>query len=114
MSAAPVLDRPRPALLDYESIVNGGALVGKAKVRHQGLEIADIGIFQKDGRTWAQLPAEPLRDYQTGQILKDERGKTRYRSSLRWQTRDLQDRFSKTLIALIEAAHPGALDGAPP
>ena len=110
MTAA-VVDRPRMALLDWERI-DSGSLVGKAKVRlPNGLEIAEIRIFHKDGRAWTQLPSEPLRDYTTGQPLKDEHGKLKYRSPLRWSTKDLQVRFSETLIALIESAHPEFLDG---
>jgi hypothetical protein len=96
---------PRAILLDFTPLV-AGALVGRARVRlPSGLEIADIGIFRKDGRAWAQLPAEPMRN-QHGEVLKDDRGKVRYRSSLKWQTKDLQDRFSATLLALVAAAHP--------
>jgi hypothetical protein len=101
-------DRPRMRLLGWERI-DKGALIGRAHIRlPSGLEIADVGIFQKDGRRWAQLPAEAMRD-RTGELLKDERGKTRYRSALKWQTRDLQERFSFALIELIEAER-GAFD----
>jgi hypothetical protein len=98
-------------LLGWEPI-NRGALLGRAKVRLPcQLEIGDIGLFMKDGRRWAQLPAEPVRDAD-GQVLKDERGKPRYRSPMRWASRELQERFSAALIALVEAAH-GPLGGSP-
>jgi hypothetical protein len=91
-------------LLGWESF-RKGALIGRAKVRLPSqLEIIDIGIFGRDGRRWAQLPAEPIRDVD-GQVLKDERGKTRYRSALRWASRDLQERFSEALIHLVEVEH---------
>ena len=97
------------ALLSWEAI-NKGALIGRAKIRLPNqLEIGDIGIFEKDGHRWAQLPAEMLRDA-AGQPIKDERGKPRYRSPLRWATRPLQEAFSAALIELVEAQH-GALDG---
>jgi hypothetical protein len=89
-------------LLSWEP-VNKGALIGRARVRLPNqLEISDIGVFEKDGRRWAQLPAEIMRDA-AGQPLKDERGKPRYRSPLRWATNDLQARFSVALIEMIEA-----------
>src|SRR4051812_49322695 len=92
-------DRPRMRLLGWEP-GGSGALLGRARVRlPNGLEIADIGIFAREGRRWAQLPAEAIRA-PDGQILKDDRGKTRYRSPLRWENRDLQERFSAALIAL--------------
>jgi hypothetical protein len=104
------LERPKSVLLNWTPI-GAGYLVGKATARLPiGLEIADIGVFQKDGRRWAQLPSEPLRDYATGQPLKDDRGKPKYRSSIKWQTRELQERFSAVILALIEAAYPDALD----
>jgi hypothetical protein len=91
-------------LLDWRR-TDKGAQVGRAKVRLPiGLEISDIGIFRKDGRTWATFPAEPQRDA-SGQIIKDSNGKPRYRSPLRWSTRDLQDRFSEAIVALIAAEH---------
>jgi DNA-binding SARP family transcriptional activator len=90
--------------------IDKGALIGRAKVQlPSGLEIADIGIFQKAGSRWAQLPAELLRDAD-GQPLRDDRGKARYRSPLKWSSRDLQERFSDALIGLIEAEH-GPLEG---
>jgi hypothetical protein len=45
-----------------------------------------------------------------GQPLKDERGKARYRSAIKWSSRELQDGFSAALVALIEAEH-GGLNG---
>ena len=94
----------RMQLLDWKPI-RKGALVGRATVLlPSGLQIADIGIFQKHDRSWAQLPSEPMRDA-AGQLLKDDRGKTRYRSPLKWATRELQDGFSSALVGLIEAEH---------
>ena len=91
-------------LLDWKRL-DKGALVGRATVLlPSGLQISDIGIFQKDGQAWSQLPSEAMRDA-SGQILKDERGKARYRSPLKWSTRELQERFSDALIGLIEAEH---------
>ena len=91
-------------LLDWKRI-DKGALVGRATVLlPSGLQISDIGIFRKDGQAWSQLPSEPMRDAD-GQLLKDDRGKTRYRSPLKWSTRELQERFSDTLIKLIESEH---------
>ena len=75
-----------------------------------GLEIADIGIFSKDGRTWSQMPAQQVRDGE-GRPITDGRGKSRYVSSIKWSTRELQDGFSEALIALVLAEHPGAIPG---
>jgi hypothetical protein len=94
----------RMELLTWQR-VDKGVVVGRASVRLPiGLEIADITVFQKDGRTWAGMPAEPVRD-RDGQIMKDDRGKARYRTNIKWETRELADRFGEALVALIEAEH---------
>src|SRR3954451_3782020 len=91
-------------LLDWKRI-DKGFLVGRATVLLPiGLQIGDIGIFRKENEAWSQLPSEAMRDA-AGQPLKDERGKTRYRSPIKWTTKELQERFSAALIALIEAEH---------
>jgi hypothetical protein len=103
------LDRPKMRLLDWKPCVQG-ALLGRAAVLlPNGLVVSDIGIFSKNDRRWAQLPAEMMRDGD-GQPLKDERGKARYRSAIKWSSRELQDGFSAALVALIEAEH-GGLNG---
>jgi hypothetical protein len=94
----------RMQLLEWRR-VDKGALVGRAAVLlPSGLQVSDIGIFRKDDRRWAQLPSELMRDA-GGAVLKDERGKPRYRSPLKWVTRELQERFSETPIALVEQEH---------
>ena len=104
------LQRPTMQLLAWERI-DKGALIGRAAVRLPNqLEIADIAIFTKDGRRWAQMPSEPVRD-RDGQVLKDERGKARYRTPLKWASRSLQERFSAALIDLVEATHGPLGDG---
>jgi hypothetical protein len=81
-----------------------GALLGRATVELNGLIIDSIGIFERDGARWSQLPSEPVRG-SDGAILKDDRGKARYRSALKWRSRDLQDRFSAAVIEAIERRH---------
>ena len=85
--------------------------VGRAKViLPNGLEIADIGIFSKDGRVWCQLPVQQVRGAD-GRPVTDDRGKARYVSSIKWSTRELRDGFSEALIALVRAEHPEATPG---
>jgi len=83
-----------------------GALLGRASVLLScGLKISDIGIFCNHNGRWAKLPSELMRDAD-GRPLKDPvTGKARYRSPLKWSTRELQERFSETLIGLIESEH---------
>jgi hypothetical protein len=101
---APDASRPRMQLLEWKRI-DKGFLRGRASVLPPiGLRISDIGVFEKDDRRWAQLPAEMARDA-NGQVVKDERGKTVYRSQIRWVTKELLDGFSAAVITLIEAEH---------
>jgi hypothetical protein len=45
--------RPRMQLLEWQAI-GKGSLIGRARVRLPNqLEIADIAVFEKDGRRWA-------------------------------------------------------------
>jgi len=103
-------DRPRMKLEGWKRSDKGGSLIGRANVLlPSGLQICDVAVFAKDGRRWAQLPSEAMRDA-AGMVMRDDHGKIRYRSALRWSSRQLQDGFSAALVALIEAEH-GALDG---
>jgi hypothetical protein len=86
-----------------------GALLGRATVEIDRLIISDVAAFSKDGRKWSQLPAEPQRGAD-GAVIKDARGKTQYRSHLKWRDRAAQDAFSAALVAAIEAKH-GPLEG---
>jgi hypothetical protein len=103
-------DDRRMKLIEWEPI-GKGMLLGRATVELDGLVISQIGIFAKEGSRWAQLPAEVQRDREGG-IIKDERGKAKYKSTIRWRNRELQERFSFALISAIEAKH-GALGGSP-
>lgn len=108
MSGALPDGRPRMKLLEWRAI-GKGALIGRANIElPSGLQIADCGVFIKERARWAQMPAEPMRDA-GGQPLKDDQGKTRYRSPVKWRSHDLQSRWSHALIELIEAEH-GPLD----
>src|SRR4051794_18520711 len=98
-------------LVDWKPLVSG-ALLGRAAVEINGLIIADIGVFAHNGSRWTQLPAEPQRDLD-GQLVRDDRGKVKYRRRLTWQSRSLQEWFREAVIAAIEAAHGPIGDGAP-
>jgi hypothetical protein len=99
-------DYSRLRLLDWKPAQPSQSrlLLGRATTELNDLVINDIAIFERDGRRWSQMPSEPARN-RDGQIVKDEHGKIRYRTPLRWSTRELQDRFSRALITKIEAQH---------
>ena len=75
-----------------------------------GLEVSDVAVFAKDDRQWAQFPSEPMRDRE-GAPLTDASGRVRYRSSMKWASRELQEGFSTALIELIRQRHPEAFEG---
>ena len=106
---------PRMQLLSWTPNAKADALLkGRAKVLLPiGLEIDGVGLFERpDGARWAQLPSEIVRDAD-GQPLKDDRGKFRYRSLIRWSSRALQEGFSAALFELVEAS-TGAVPKARP
>jgi hypothetical protein len=81
------------------------SLQGFATVAFSGLEIADVSIHVSNGRAWASLPSKPQLDAQ-GQHRRDPNGKLLYASVIKWQRRDLADRFSRAVIDLVrEAGH---------
>ncbi len=99
----------RMQLLEWTPI-GKGALIGKAKIMlPNGLEIDNVRLFRRaDGASWAQMPSEMMRDGD-GLPIKDNNGRTRYRTLIRWRSKDLQERFSAALIELIEeSTRPGA------
>jgi hypothetical protein len=92
--------------------VSSGALRGRATVVLPiGLEISNVAVFRTAAATWAQLPADAARNGR-GETIRDENGKTVYRSSLKWVGRELQQQFSDAVIRLIVDAYgPAAFDG---
>src|SRR4051794_14391881 len=80
-------DAPRMRLIDWKPLT-AGLLRGRAAVELNDLVISVIRIFERDGARWSQMPSESMRGHD-GQILKDDRGKTRYRSLLKWKSREL-------------------------
>jgi hypothetical protein len=87
-----------------------GALRGLATVELPSrLTIVDIPVCVTSGKAWCSLPSKPVMDSKGRHV--EVSGKKQYALVLRWRTRDLSDRFSATVVALVRQAHPGALDG---
>jgi hypothetical protein len=107
-------ERPAPRRLRLRSFrpLAKGALRGFATVELPcGLVLCDVAIFAGRNGLWASLPSKPRLD-QNGRHRSDINGKPQYTSVAEWKTRELADRFSTAVIALIRAGHPGSLDGA--
>jgi hypothetical protein len=77
-----------------------------------GLKIFDVPVFIDQNGPWASLPGEPQLDRE-GRRKTDINGKLVYAPVLQWRDRQLADRFSERVVALVRAAYPGDLeDGA--
>jgi hypothetical protein len=67
-----------------------------------------IPINRSGGRVWASLPSKPVLDREGRQAVVD--GRKQYVAILRWPNRDLADRWSDAVVALVRKTDPGALD----
>jgi DNA-binding cell septation regulator SpoVG len=75
-----------------------------------GLVIKDISVLTGRNGPWCSLPAKPAFGAD-GRPKTGPTGRAVHSQIIEWRDRDLQDRWSAALVALIEAEHPGALDG---
>jgi hypothetical protein len=105
----PASEEPRGlALKEWRRVVKG-ALRGFATVElPNGLTIIDCPVFSSNGKTWATFPSRPVLD-QNGQHTKLDNGKPQYAAILKWPNRDLTDRFSAAVVALVRRVQPDAL-----
>jgi hypothetical protein len=96
----------RIVLLSWQPIANAGALVGRCTIAlsfgSAALQISDCAVFQRpDGGRWIGFPAELMRDSE-GQPLLDDKGRKKYKTSLRWATRDHHSRWSEAVLDRID------------
>lgn len=102
--------RSRAVLRSWRPLRRGSTLLGFAAISlPNGLLIDGISIHRRGERRWAQLPRRPMLDAD-GLALRDEGGKIRYASQLRWATHGLSARFGQRVIQLVVAEHPDAFD----
>jgi hypothetical protein len=101
--------RLRMRLIAFWPMIKG-SLRGFATIELPiGLRIADCPVYAMQGKAWAALPAKPILDGE-GRHVRSPGGKPQYAAILSWRDRDLADRWSATVVELIRAAHPDALD----
>ena len=88
-----------------------GALRGFATVElPSGLVISDCPVLLNNGKAWATLPSRPVLDRDGRHV--EVSGKKQYAPFADWRSRELADRFSATIVALVRAAQPDALGDA--
>ena len=105
-------EQKRMRLIAWKPLVKN-SLRGFATVELPiGLKISDVPVLISNGKACASLPSKPQID-KDGQHKRDFNGKPVYAAILEWRDRDLGDRFSAAVVALIHAEHPDDLDGAP-
>lgn len=85
--------------------VTKGALLGFAKIKMGALEISDVTVMSSNGKKWAGMPAKPQID-KDGNVKRDGT-KILYTKILAWDSKAASDRFSESVIAAIDAEHPG-------
>jgi hypothetical protein len=95
-------------ILEWKEM-NRNTLRGFAKIKLGALKIHDVAVHTKGDRSWAQLPAKPQVG-SDGMARKNQDGKMQYTPVIEWETREASDRFSASVVAAIQAAHPGAVD----
>jgi hypothetical protein len=102
---------PQVCLISFRPLVKG-ALRGFASVEilSMGLEFFDCPVLVSHGRARVALPGK-LRVDNTSKPRTDAAGKPLYAIVAKWRNRDVQRRFSDAVVAAIQRAHPGALDG---
>jgi hypothetical protein len=85
-------------------------LLGFARIRIAELDLTvhDIAIHQKNGRTWAQLPARPW--VKDGAVVTDDAGKVQYSPLLEFGRREVRDAFSQRVVEALLRFAPDALD----
>ena len=74
-----------------------------------GLIIKDISVLTSRNGPWCSLPAKPAFG-PDGKPRLGQNGRPLYTSILEWRDRELQGRWSETLLELLLAQHPNALD----
>jgi len=99
--------KPMPVvILDWRPMKRN-SLLGFAKIQLGALKISDVTVNTNSGRLWAGLPSKPMIDRE-GAAMRNDAGKIRYVPILEWDNKNTGDRFSDSVVAALEAAHPGA------
>jgi hypothetical protein len=73
-----------------------------------GLLIHDVPLLYSHSKAWTALPAKPPIDGDSGH-KRDASGKPTYTKIPEWRNRELSNRFSEALVALLCSTHSDAL-----
>ena len=70
------------------------------------MKIKDVQVHCSHGKRWANMPSKPQINSE-GVAQRDDRGKIKYIPLIEWLDRGVADDFSESVIAAVEALHPG-------
>lgn len=88
-----------------------GSLRGFATVELPiGLKLIDCPVYVGKNGGWASLPSKPQLD-RDGRRKTDINGHPAYSAVLEWRSRELADRWSAAVVALVRQAHLEDLEG---
>ena len=103
----------RPPIIEEFIPVIRNTLRGFARARMpSGTIFHDIGIHQQGAAAWASPPSRARLDRDQRQ-MKDAAGKLLWLPVVTFETRELRDRFSSSIVEAVRAAYPRALDDVP-
>lgn len=96
--------KPTITLVEWRALEKN-TLRGFADIRFPfGLVIKGISIHKKNGQSWVAMPSKPQIE-QDGSVRREPDGKIKYVSILEWAERAMSERFSASVIALVEDQH---------
>lgn len=102
---------PGIVIEDFTAVTKN-TLVGFCRVRlGSGLILHDVAIHQRNGTAWAS-PASKAMLNRDGQQMKDASGKPLWSPVVTFASRDLRDKFSRSVIEALRESHPGVLTDA--
>jgi hypothetical protein len=107
---ADTAQRQRPmVLVEWRPMVRATLRGFCAVEMTSGLIVRDLSVHQRDGRAWVAMPAKPQigRD---DKLVRTHNGKAQYSQVIGFRNRELADRFSNAVLALVNAEHPEAFE----
>jgi hypothetical protein len=74
-----------------------------------GMLLHDAAIHVSNEQAWAAAPSKPMLDCE-GHALRDADNKIRYAPVVAFATKELRDKFSRSVVDAVRLAHPEALE----
>jgi hypothetical protein len=75
-----------------------------------GMEMHDLSLHVSGPHAWVSPASKPMLD-RNGVAMRDEAGKIKYVPLISFQTKEIRDRFSESVIEAVRLAYPDVLAG---